>query len=294
MKKIIDLSIVLLVSILLSYLVVSNKDVKTSALEFKYIDETLSDNSITNGWSSVKSFTVKNNSGSTKKYNIVIKNFINTFKGSGLEYKVTSTNNGYNMSSFKSLAKSESLTDEVISYNTSIDSGVTQTYTLTFRYTNGVEDDIGSKLSGMFSISEGTSQSLYSKLLEDKYDVKTRTDFSTSFTDDNTNTLYTSTENGTTVYYFAGNATDNWVKFGGYYWRIIRTNADGSIRLLYHGTSHDSTNALISSSITFNSSYNNSMYVGYMYGTSGTLTSNRTNNNNSTIKAYIDTCMQII
>ena len=119
-----------------------------------------------------------------------------------------------------------------------------------------------------------------------------RTNFGTVLTVDNTNTLYTSTENDTPVYYFAGNALDNWVKFAGFYWRIIRTNNDKSIRLLYHGTSTTATNAYINSSTAFNSSYNNSMYSGYMYGTSGTLANNRTNENSSTIKEVIDTWYQ--
>ena len=119
-----------------------------------------------------------------------------------------------------------------------------------------------------------------------------RTNFGTVLTVDNTNTLYTSTENDTPVYYFASNALDNWVKFAGFYWRIIRTNNDKSIRLLYHGTSTTATNAYINSSTAFNSSYNNSMYSGYMYGTSGTLANNRTNENSSTIKEVIDTWYQ--
>ena len=135
---------------------------------------------------------------------------------------------------------------------------------------------------------------LYDKLLADKSTVLTRTDFGTVLTNDNTKTLYTGTENGTTVYYFAGNATDNWVKFGknennqDLYWRIIRTNSDGSVRLLYHGTSTTATDAYIGTS-AFNTTYNNPMYVGYMYGTSGSLVNNRTNTNNSTIKTTIDT-----
>ena len=130
---------------------------------------------------------------------------------------------------------------------------------------------------------------LYTKLLADKSTKLTRTDFSTALTTDNTKTLYTGTENGTTVYYFAGNATDNWVQFGGYYWRIIRTNSDGGVRLLYHGTSTTATDAVINTSTAFNTTYNNPMYVGYMYGTSGSLVNNRTNTNNSTIKGIIDT-----
>ena len=86
---------------------------------------------------------------------------------------------------------------------------------------------------------------------------------------------------------------NNWVKFGknssnkDLYWRIIRTNADGSIRLLYHGTSTTATDAYIGKS-AINENYNDPMYVGYMYGTSGSQESNRTNTNNSTIKTAID------
>ena len=135
---------------------------------------------------------------------------------------------------------------------------------------------------------------LYDKLLADKTTRPgARTDFSTVLTNDNTKTLYTSTENGTTVYYFAGNATDNWVKFGknasnqDLYWRIIRTNSDGSVRLLYHGTSTTATDAYIGTS-AFNSSYDNIAYVSYMYGSLGSVENARANTNNSTIKTAID------
>ena len=140
-----------------------------------------------------------------------------------------------------------------------------------------------------------TKYTLYEKLLSDKTTRPgARTSFSSVLTTDNTKTLYTGTENGTTVYYFAGNATDNWVKFGknasnqDLYWRIIRTNSDGGIRLLYHGTSTTATDAYIGTS-AFNTTYNNPMYVGYMYGTSGSLANNRLNTNNSSIKDKIDT-----
>ena len=129
---------------------------------------------------------------------------------------------------------------------------------------------------------------LYDKLLADKSTRLTRTDFSTVLTTDNTNTLYTSTEDSKKVYYFAGNATDNWVQFGGYYWRIIRTNSDGGVRLLYHGTSTTAENAYIGES-AFNNSYNNIAYVSYMYGSTGSIANARTNQtNSSTIKTAID------
>ena len=133
---------------------------------------------------------------------------------------------------------------------------------------------------------------LYDKILADNTTIKTRTDFNTTFTETNTGTLYKATESiaGNTpkdVYYFAGDAKNNWVKFGGFYWRIIRTNYDGSIRLLYSGTSHNTTAGYIGTS-KFNTSTNDPMYVGYKYGTTDSLENNRLNTNDSTIKTYID------
>ena len=42
-------------------------------------------------------------------------------------------------------------------------------------------------------------------------------------------------------YYYRGSVSNNYVQFAGYYWRIIRQNGDGSVRLLYAGTSANST-----------------------------------------------------
>ena len=37
-------------------------------------------------------------------------------------------------------------------------------------------------------------------------------------------------------YYFRGNVQNNYVYFANFYWRIIRINGDGSIRMIYDGT----------------------------------------------------------
>ena len=139
---------------------------------------------------------------------------------------------------------------------------------------------------------KSSTPTLLSQILKDNPTIKTRTDFNTTFTETNTGTLYKATESiaGNTpkdVYYFAGDAKNNWVKFGGFYWRIIRTNHDGSIKLLYAGTSPDTTSGYIGTS-SFNSTDKDPMYVGYMYGTTGSLENNRLNTNDSTIKTYID------
>ena len=141
-----------------------------------------------------------------------------------------------------------------------------------------------------------TSGTLTYQLYKDKTTRLTSargTGYNSVYTTNNTKTLYTSTENGTTVYYFAGNATDNWVKFGknasnqDLYWRIIRTNSEGSIRLLYHGTSTTATNAYIGRSV-FNSNADNIAYVSYMYGNLGSVANARENTTDSAIKTYID------
>ena len=89
------------------------------------------------------------------------------------------------------------------------------------------------------------------------------------------------------TYYFAGNPTDNWLKFAGYYWRIIRINGDGSIRLIYNGTSTATTggdDTLISIGQSFGVNYRLSEYVGYMY----TLEQQHGNTSDSSIKETLD------
>ena len=350
--------LVVVLSVTLAYftaqIIGKGKNVTINSADLKIIftdsDGSISGTNIEPGkWNVTKTFTIENKSNETYKYNIVIQNLINTFVTNGyLQYKITSTNGGYNMTEFKDVPKSETATDTILAYSVSIPVGVTQSYTVEFKYSNDESvdqsDDMGKKLSGKLFITEGTKEpvTLLSQILKDNPTIQTRTDFDTTFTETNTGTLYKATESiaGNTpkdVYYFAGDAKNNWVKFGKYqndliryrgyynsttttdyheystmdectsassynincteykyantgddiYWRIIRTNHDGSIKLLYAGISPDTKSGYIGTS-AFNSTYNDPMYAGYMYGTSGSLDSNRTNTNNSTIKTHID------
>lgn len=95
-------------------------------------------------------------------------------------------------------------------------------------------------------------------------------------------------------YYFRGNVLNNYVKFANYYWRIVRINGDGSIRMIYDGTSAhangaSTTNKSIGNS-TYHSTNSHNTYVGYKYGnTSGsTFATVHTNATNTSIKATID------
>lgn len=71
-------------------------------------------------------------------------------------------------------------------------------------------------------------------------------------------------------YYFRGNVPDNYVKFGqdynGYdmYWRIVRINGDGSIRLIYDYTDSGTATDDTSSGILNDEAYSNQTYDNYV------------------------------
>ena len=65
-------------------------------------------------------------------------------------------------------------------------------------------------------------------------------------------------------YYYRG-AADNWVSFAGFYWRIIRINGDGSIRMIYSGTkeNHTGDGATIGGSPYYYQVYDKEKYADY-------------------------------
>ena len=128
---------------------------------------------------------------------------------------------------------------------------------------------------------------------------KTVPDFSTRTTASDKG-MYSAKDDLGTSYYFRGAVDNNWVKFGkdssnkDIYWRIIRINGDGSIRMIYTGTTAptESTKVVMTGTGTqinattyvFNSSGDKAEYVGYMY----TLGEQHGNSTPSTIKTTIE------
>ena len=91
---------------------------------------------------------------------------------------------------------------------------------------------------------------------------------------------------GQTTYYYTGANPDNWVYFAGFYWRIIRINGDGSIRMIYQGTSANTTGTgTRTGTSAFNSSLDNKTYVGLVYDGS----SQHGSGQNSTIMNTLNT-----
>ena len=117
--------------------------------------------------------------------------------------------------------------------------------------------------------------------------------------------MYKKADDLGTSYYYRGAVDNNWVKFGkegtkDIYWRIIRINGDGSIRMIYTGTTDPKTDSSVTGSngvymtgtgtqinaatYAFNSSRDKAEYVGYMF----TLGEQHGNSTSSTIKTIIE------
>ena len=99
-------------------------------------------------------------------------------------------------------------------------------------------------------------------------------DFTKSACDDKTcesheKGIFETTDDDGVSYYYRGSVENNYVYFAGYYWRIIRINGDGSIRMIYDGTTTHQNGEVSedrqAGTTPFNSSYNDNMYVRYMY-----------------------------
>ena len=81
--------------------------------------------------------------------------------------------------------------------------------------------------------------------------------------------IYETTDEEGTSYYYRGSVENNYLEFAGYYWRVVRINGDGTIRIIYDGTElhangESSTDRQIGTS-QINVSESRNEYVGYMY-----------------------------
>ena len=167
-------------------------------------------------------------------------------------------------------------------------------YTITITFEDTRKDQNHNQSKGI----EGNIEVEFTELTGSEYilshydTILTRNDFSETVENTTTGTIYKSLDESQydedgEVYYFAGAPTDNWVSFAGFYWRIIRINGDGSIRLIYNGTDTTQTgeSTMIDGSQSFNSSYDRSQYVGYMYRSGH---QQHGNTDNSVVKTVVD------
>jgi len=89
--------------------------------------------------------------------------------------------------------------------------------------------------------------------------------------------VYSAPDDYGTSYYFRGleESLNNWVKFAGSYWRIIRVNGNGTVRMIYAGAASGNpsnanktgtTTQINGTTYRYNGTYNDNAYVGYMMG----------------------------
>ena len=167
------------------------------------------------------------------------------------------------------------------------------------------------KSTGASSVAEAKSQ----------IESKTKPDFSTVTTASDKG-MYSAQDDLGTSYYFRGAVDNNWVKYGKYtkdmyncnngtisttdtgnsctkiassgddmYWRIIRINGDGSIRMIYSGVTPptESTKVIKTTDTSlgnspFNKDFISAEYVGYMY----TVGEQHGTSKSSDIKTYLE------
>ena len=146
--------------------------------------------------------------------------------------------------------------------------------------------------NGIVDIDIYKNFSFVKKILEDNTINQTTPDFSQVATTNEG--MFADFDNEGVTTYFRGAVTNNYVKFANFWWRIIRVNGNGSVRLIYDGTTahangESSTDRHIGTS-AFNTNNNDNAYVGYLYGTPGSTTYEEThaNVNNSEIKTILD------
>ena len=118
--------------------------------------------------------------------------------------------------------------------------------------------------------------------------------------------IYEETTSKGTTYYWRGDVDNNYLVFANKYWRIIRVNEDGTLRIIYsgekstvdaagketvlaNGYNDGSTDYTQTQTSVFNSSYNQSYYVGYTYQTDAQRPSTQNGGTASTIKGILDT-----
>ncbi len=262
------------------------------------------------GESAEKTFTIENIGTKDGVVSVSWMNLLNTYLEGSMTYSFleSDTEDGEytEIVSNKNVPRTETVKDKVLASGITIPARTKKYYKLiiNLNYTDFDQtEDLNAKLETQFKIAEG--------ILDDRTDMektlaklgKTVKEGEPNFaevaiTDETIDGLYGMEDDYGTSYYYRGAVEDNYVKFAGFYWRIIRVNGDGSLRIIYDGTSvHEngmsSTNRLALNGQVFHTNYADAKYVGYMFGGENGVTSSsreeaQTNTVNSTIKTKLE------
>ena len=270
------------------------------------------------GESVTSTFTVQNQNDIEVCFGLVWTNVTNTFTNTSDLIVTLQKSDGTVLISDTANQIFPTANDTELISGLKISGETTDTYTITITYKNTDQNQIADMNATFSGTITGTMTECPRSITDEIIASVDTTGACPTVREDGTvNVTSAESENGYicsapddygTSYYFRGNVTNNYVKFAGFYWRILRINGDGSIRMIYAGDADvidalDNKTEVLANGYNdgdtgytqigtsaYNSSYNDNAYVGYMYGATGASTYEEThaNINNSTIKTRVD------
>ena len=275
----------------------------TAHVSAKFSDNDLGFNAVLNfGESATKKFTIENTGTADAKVKMFFDEMINTYiEGSltyTLSYSETEDGTYTEVVNKTNVPQSQNASKKILANSLTIPVGKTYYYTLeiTLNYLSDVNQDadINAIFNTKFKVEDINTKSSIEKIIASSNGMKTNFD-DPATTDEG---IFEMEDDYGTSYYYRGAVTNNYVKFAGFYWRIIRVNGDGSLRIMYDGTQAytngtNDADSFINTNIQYNTNSNDNKYVGWMYGPAGADSSTskeeaQTNTVDSTIKEVVD------
>ncbi len=191
---------------------------------------------------------------------------------SSLTEKTSGGVTGYDITTFSGMLKVKEL-EEITSETT-----ITEEWTATITFVNlstDQKDNMSKSLESSLIVQKekytSTDLILGHNGGKDFIEAKAEPDF-TQIADTNEG-MFATTDTYGTAYYYRGAVDNNWLYYNGIYWRIVSIAGNGSIKLLYSGTTAptESEAVVMTGSGTeivtneFSSNFDDNAYVGYMY-----------------------------
>ncbi len=262
------------------------------ALTFRDNDETVENTERTwNFGDTIEKELVIENTGTRDAYaKISWDNLINTYLAESLTYTLEekSDDTGAVWKQVETVStnvpRSESASTQLMADHLLVPAGRTYTYRvrITFEDLPDIDQtqDLNAKFITKFTLDQGIKKLTTEEKLADlnlKISETNPTNFANPATTDETaNGLFSIEDDYGTSYYYRGTAPNNYIKFGksasgqDMWWRIIRFNGDGTVRMQYDGAGTSGMNSYTRgfalTSQPWNSNYNDAKYVGWMFG----------------------------
>jgi len=275
----------------------------TATVSVNFKDNDLGLNAELNfGESVTKKFTIENTGTGDATIKMFFDQMINTYTEGSLTYTLSysETEDGTytEVISKTNVPRSQYTSKRTLANSLTVPIGKTYYYNLeiTLNYLSDVNQDadLNATFNTKFKVEDISPKNIVKDIIASSKGI--RTEFDEPATIDEG--IFEMDDDYGKSYYYRGAVENNYVQFAGFYWRIIRINGDGSLRIMYDGTqAHangaDSADRFINTSTKYNTRYNDNKYVGWMYGPSGTTASTskeeaQTNTTNSTIKGVVD------